>query len=81
MAGVQAMQVDVQAGQHLVELVPVVHPGIGLPPLAVGSVGRHRQYEHFTPRHEVDGQVHFLDAHAGISAAQQHDGVVVSGVP
>ncbi len=81
MVGVQRVQVDIQAGQDLVELVPVVDAGIDLPPFAVGPVGRHGQHEHFAARDEVDGQVHFLDAHARIAAAQQHDGVVVPGVP
>ena len=81
MVGVQRVQVDVQAGQDLVKLIPVMDAGIDFPSLAVGPVGRHRQHEHFAARHEVDGQVHFLDAHARIAAAQQQDGVVVPGVP
>ena len=81
MVGVQGVQVDGQAGQDLVELVPVVYTGIDLSPFTVGTVGRHRQNKHLPPGYEVDGQVHFLDAHAGISAAQQQDDVVDTGVP
>ena len=78
---VHGVEADVQPVEQRIELVPVMHAGIGPSPLPVGSIGRDREDQRLSAGHVVDGQVHFLVAHPRIAAAHQHDGVVGRGVP